>query len=223
MATNEIVLQQPDDQEFKGKGAELVRQAQELTITSHDEYEHAGAWLVEVKGIGKRLLERFTDPCSKAMAAWKSMTKMRDEALEPFTMTEGIIKQKMGKYQWDIEEKRRKEAERQAAIARKKAEDDRKRQIEEARKLGDREAVENLKEAPLEVVAEAPKTPEAPKVSGVSYRKVWKVQSVNIGALPARYLMPDMKAIEGVVRSLGSKHGISGVTVVEETVASVRT
>lgn len=219
---NEIVLQQPDDGEFKGKGAELVRQANELVITSHDEYEHAGAWLVEVKGIGKRLLERFTDPCSKAMAAWKSMTKMRDEALEPFTMTEGIIKQKMGKYQWDIEEKRRKEAEKQAQIARKKAEDDRARQIEEARRLGDREAAQNLRDAPLEVAAAAPKTQEAPKVSGVSHRKVWKVSNVNIAMLPERYMIPDYKAIDGVVRSLGAKHGIPGVTVVEETVTSVR-
>jgi hypothetical protein len=219
---NEIVLQQPDEGELKGKGAQLVDQANELEITTADEYEHAGEWLVAIKGVGKQLLERFSDPCSKALAAWKSMTAMRDEAMKPFTSAEIIVKRKMAAFQFAIDEARRKDEEKKAAKAREDAEKLRRKQSEEARKLGDKEAVQNLKEAPLEVQAQPSLIPAAPKVSGVSYRKVWKVQSVNIGALPSRYLMPDMKAIEGVVRSLGAKHGISGVTVVEETVTSVR-
>lgn len=219
---SEIILQQPDGEEFKDKASLVVKEAQGLTIASPEEYEHAGAFLVEIKGVGKNLLERFRDPCSKAQAAWKAMVAMRDEALKPFETAETIIKQKMGKYQFDIEEKRRKEREKAEALARQQAEEERKRQIAEAKKLGDREAVENLKQAPLEVAAVAPKTQEAPKVGGVSFRKVWKVQSVNAAKLPLRYLMPDMKAIDQVVRGLGAKHGIPGVVVIEETVTSVR-
>lgn len=219
---NEIVLQQPDDSEFKGQGSKMVSQAQELTIANSMDYEHAGQFLVEVKGIGKRLLERFEDPCRKARAAWNAMTAMRDEAVAPFEAAETIIKQKMGKYNYDIEEKRRKEAEKAMALAYKKAEEERARQISEAKKAKDKEAMENLRQAPLEVPSVAPRTPEAPKVSGVSYRKVWKVSHVDAAKLPARYLMPDMKAIESTVRGLGAKHGIPGVSVVEETITSVR-
>lgn len=219
---HDITLQMPDDSDAKRQGSEMVRTADELVIDNDDTYEHAGAWLQEIKSVGRRLLERLDDPCKKANAAWKAMVRIRDEAMAPFQSAETIVKQKMGKYQWDVAEKRRKEAEVANTKARKAAEEERARQIAAAKKLKDKEAVEALKEAPLEVAAVEVKTPEAPKITGVSYRKVWKVQSVNIAALPDRYKCADMKAIEATVRGLGARHGIPGVTVVEETVTSVR-
>lgn len=219
---NEIVLQQPDSKEFESQASLIEQQATDLVISTPDDYSQAGQFLVEIKSVGKRLLERFADPCSKAQAAWKSMVKMRDEALRPFESAESVIKNKMGEYNFRIEEKRRKEAEKLRIEAEKKARAKRDAEIAEARRLKDKEAEANLKAAPLEVIAVAPKTPELEKAPGVSYRKVWKVQSVDAKQLPARYLMADMKAIEATVRGLGGKHGIPGVVAIEETITSVR-
>lgn len=220
--SQEIMLQMPDDDDAKRQGSQMVTQAQELVIDNDDTYEHAGAWLQELKSVGRRLMERLDAPCKKAHEAWKLMVKVREDASAPFQTAESIVKQKMGKYQWDIAEKRRKEEEAARRKAEKEAQEKRAREIAEAKRLKDKEAVEALKIAPIEVAAVEAKTPEAPKVDGVSYRKVWKVQSVDPSKLPQRYLMPDIKAIESTVRGLGAKHGIPGVTVVEETITSVR-
>lgn len=219
---NTIILQQPDEGEYKGKGSALVEEAKGLRITNSDEFEHAGQWLTEIKGVVKPLWDRLNDPCMKAKAAHFSMVAIRDAAMKPYTDAEGIIKGQMAMYNAAIEEQRRVEYSKAQAKAQKDAEQERARQIEEAKRKKDKEAVNALKSAPLEVAPVAVKTPEAPKVAGVSFRKVWKVQSVDESKLPARYLMPDMKAIESTVKGLGSKHGIPGVVAIEEIVTSVR-
>lgn len=219
---NEITLQQPDDSEAKGQATLVEKQANEMVVANQSDYDAAGKFLVQVKGIGKNLWDRLNEPCAKANAAWKAMVKIRDEAMAPFTSAEFVVKQKMGQYQWAIEEKRRKEQAAAEAKARKEAEEKRAREIAEARKMKDKEAVKALEQAPLEVQAAPIKTPEPTKASGISHRKYWKVQSVDASKLPLRYMMPDMKAIEATVRGLGAKHGIPGVTVVEETITTVR-
>lgn len=219
---NDIVLQQPDDAEARGEAALIVKQANEIAIKSTWDYENAGLFLRNIKGVGKRILERLDEPCKKANAAWKAMVKVRDEALAPFDTAEALVKQKMAKYESDMETKRREEQRKLEEKARKEAEERRAKEIADAKKAKDKEAVANLQQAPLDIHAPTLRTPETPKVEGVTHRKVWRVQSVDAAKLPLRYLTPDMKAIEATVRGLGGRHGIPGVVVVEDTITSVR-
>lgn len=218
---NEIVLQQPDEGDLKGKGSELVEQARELVIASPEDYEQAAGWLQEVKGTFKVLWDRLNDPCRKAKAAHAAMCDIRDEAVLPFTVTEDIIKQKMGEYDAEVRRIREEEHRKAQALAEKKAREERDRQIAEAKKNRDKEAAQALKNAPLEVEPVAPKTPELAK-TGVTHRQVWEVASIDEAKLPRQFLTADRKAIDGMVRSLGAKHGIPGVVVVQKTITSVR-
>ncbi len=63
--------------------------------------------------------------------------------------------------------------------------------------------------------------PTAPKVKGVSKRKVWKFEVTDVSELPPEYLIANEKAIGGVVRALKDKTNIPGVRVYfEETLAA---
>lgn len=218
----DIVIQQPDDSQFKNEAAAMVKTAQELTIKNQHDYDYATELLVQYKSAGKRVWDALNDPCKKIMAALDSARNIRDIGFNPFKVSEGMIKTKMEDHVAKIERKRMEEQAKADEKARQKAAAERQAQIEEAKKRKDKEALENLKKAPLEVAPAIIKTPEVVQGKGVSMRKVWKVANVDRALLPQKYLMPDIKAIEATVKGLGALHGIPGVSVVEETITSAR-
>lgn len=68
----------------------------------------------------------------------------------------------------------------------------------------------------------APVVPvDIPKAAGISSREVWKFAITDHASIPREYLIPDEKAIGGVVRALKGKTNIPGVRVFsEDTIAS---
>jgi hypothetical protein len=58
---------------------------------------------------------------------------------------------------------------------------------------------------------------EPPKVEGVSLRKGWAFRIVDAAKIPRKYLVPDEKAIGGVVKALGQQARIPGVEVYRDT------
>ena len=64
--------------------------------------------------------------------------------------------------------------------------------------------------------------PDAPKIDGVSTRRVWKFTISDVKLLPAMYLLADEKKIGKVVRALGGETNIPGVEVYEDDVVSAR-
>lgn len=217
---NDIVIKQPDPAEHERSGGLLVSQANEVVVTNLDDREHAGMFLNQINATIKAIEMEFDGsdetpgPVALAYRAWKSGVSLRDRALASFKAAKSIIDGKIKRFEYETEQKRIAEARKAEAIARQKAEEERARAIAEAKKLGDREAVDNLKEAPISVVAAAPKTPEIPKTEGMRRSApVWDFDITDENKIPARFKMVDEKAIRAIVNQLGPKHGIPGITV----------
>lgn len=134
------------------------------------------------------------------------------------------------------EEAARKERERLEAIAREterkareKAEAERKaaeeaaaagRAAEAAKLMARAAATEQRAAAKAEEVTQqaqmvvAPVIQrEAPKVTGVATREVWKYEVTDVTQLPREYTMADDKKIGGVVRAMKADTSIAGVRV----------
>jgi hypothetical protein len=131
-------------------------------------------------------------------------------------------------------EKRKVFREKVAAADREKERLER----EAAKAIQDAEALEqaavlesqNEPEAAAAVIEMAAKAPAPvvfvqstlPKTKGETLKKSWAFRIINTDLLPRNYLMPNEKAIQGVVNSLGDKHNIPGVEVYETETDIVR-
>lgn len=229
MEANNMTIVTPPTESMEKQGGELMRRAQALEIVDTASYEAGAAFVADIKMIFNRIELEFDGtaaepgPVKKANAAWKSLVALRDKMLKPFADAETLVKGRMGQYQWEQNEKRRKEAEQAEAAARKLAEDERLNQAEAAERSGDKAAAEALLDAPIVPVAAAPvTTPEAPKVKGTSYREDWDFQITNPNILPRQYLKPDLEAIRKVVKALGRNANIAGVMPIPKPVISSR-
>lgn len=133
------------------------------------------------------------------------------------------------------ERAKREQAEREAREAAEEA--------QRAKDAADREAAEQLaaeakqkaEEAQTaeSAIASLPEVslptamvPSAPKPEGISTRKRWVVKAIDVGALPAEYLIADEKAINAAmrdgVRKTGAPPEIPGVVFEQKSELAVR-
>jgi hypothetical protein len=223
--SNAITATEPPERpEFEKQGGKIIQQANDLQIVDPSSFEEAGAFLLEIKRVGKVVEEKFEEPCSKAHGAWKSLVALRDGVLRPFRSAETIVKQKMGDYNFQIQEQRRKEAEKANAAARKAAEEARAKEIAELKAQGDKEAAAQLKAQPIipQVDPGKIKTPEPPKVKGVTFRQEYDFMINDARKVPLEYQTPDLVKIGKLVKALGKDTVIAGVTVYPKQVVTGR-
>lgn len=121
------------------------------------------------------------------------------------------------------EDQRRAQEQEDAAEKRRQEEQDRLHQ-----ERLDAEAAERERTARAETLEERAETRttaptvHAPKVKGVSTRKIWKFEIIDQGKIPREYLVPNTTAIGGVVRALKINTNIPGIRVYSEDVVSAR-
>jgi hypothetical protein len=112
------------------------------------------------------------------------------------------------------DDKRRAEEQEVAAQARRDREQE---ELHQARLDSEKEQRERTaRAATLEERAETATTAPtiaAPKVKGISTRKIWKFEIVDAGKIPREYLVPNEVAIAGVVRALKNATNIPGIRV----------
>lgn len=217
---SDIIIHQPNPEEHEKVGSHLVQEANSVTISTPDEWEHAGMFLNEISGRIEIIEKEFngTDeipgPVTLAHKAWKSGVALRERALAGLKMAKEIVMGKRRKFEFDLEQARLKEARRLQAEATQKAEEERKRQIAEAKRQGDKEAAQKLKEAHLEVSVQAPSTPEIGKVEGQRRSSpIWAWDMVNEAKIPNDLWIVNEKEISARVKRLGPKAGIPGITI----------
>ncbi|HBY58522.1 MAG TPA: hypothetical protein DEH78_01790, partial [Solibacterales bacterium] len=128
----------------------------------------------------------FTPVCKSAHETWKAAVARRKEFEAPIEEAEKILRLELGKY---------------------KAEQD--KLAIEAKALA-------LAERGSDAAREASLIVGAPKVEGVSFRKVVRFEIVDTSKLPAKFLMPDETKIGKFVRAMGKDAEIPGVRVWEE-------
>lgn len=213
---NEVMTQQ--EQSALMDTANLVMDyVRDLKITDNKSYEHAGIVLKRIKARRSEVMAKPLEKKQAAHGVWKFLSEICNAVDKPFDQAERAVEMLMIDYRADIERKRQAEFAKAQEKARIEAEEKRKAEIARMKEIGDKEAAKNLKAAPLEIKAVAPKTQEAPKIAGVSVRKIWDFQ-FDIEKLDPRYLIADTVAIRKVVNALGAKHGISGVTAFQKEV-----
>ena len=157
----------------------LTVQASSFVITNADTYTGAGNLWDTIKTMRTKIGEVFDPIISKAYQAHKEAVSQKKKLDDPLGIAQRDLKQKMINYD-----------QQQAAIARKKQLEleaaEKKRAEEEAlevaqllQDVGDKEAAEELLSKPVQVAPiSIPK--ETPKVTGFSYREIWKVEVLSV-------------------------------------------
>ncbi len=195
--------------------------ARALVVTDDAGYAQGAELLKGIKALRQEVADTFDDHIRRAHEAHKALVREKADAEAPLTEAEGIIKVALVTYRNAQEQKRKDEERRLAEEACRRQQE---RALAEAAAL---EAAGEVEEAAalLEDATTAPAPvvvlpSSTPKVSGISYKSIWKFRIVDANKVPREFLCVDAVRIGGVVRALKGATKIPGVEVYEEQIAA---
>ena len=174
-----------DEISVKSEAITLEQQAQDYQIVSNTDYEEVVGFLKQVKSTSNEVKAYWKPAKDAAAKAHKEICQKEKAMLSICESAEKILKAKMLSYSQRIEAERRA-AEEQARKAAREESDRLLAEAAKAEKSGDTmQATVNMAMAEqMESVKPAVQV-AAPKVSGVSQKKVWKVRVDDEKAVPA--------------------------------------
>jgi len=159
----------------------LPEKARLLRIIDNPTMQAAGVMLTDIKALRAEISAIFDPTIKAAHNAHKTAVAMKNKVEAPLSEAETIIKSSMAAY-YDVEEKRRAEAQRRIdEEAQRLAEDARIKSAEAAEAAGLHEVAERMIEAPLVVTPQ--KVAPIAKVEGVSFVERWRAEVTDIVAL----------------------------------------
>ena len=171
--------------EVKQQATTLEQQAQAYQIATNEDYEEAANFLKRVKGARKQVEDYWEEPIKKAFEAHRALTAKRKQMTDTCDSAERAMKKKMLTYSKKIEAERRA-AEEQARKAAQEESDRLLAEAAKAEKSGDTmQATTNMAMAEQVSTLYPAVQVVAPKVSGVSKKKVWEVRITDEKAVPA--------------------------------------
>lgn len=195
----------PDTKDIERQTRSLQEKVDSLIIKDDESYMSASELLLQIKAKQKLIEPILDEPVAIQRRALEGVRAWRDKYLVPIEEMRRRVADMIGRWDLKQREKRRLEAEKAAKEAQERAEAERRKQIAEAKKAGDKETVQNLKASPIVPIVVAPKTPEPPKVAGVTTTYFWDYEIVDENKLDRQYMTPNEKMIRGLVSSLGAK------------------
>lgn len=216
----------------------LAKDALAIEINDDLSYASAAQTLVILQSAHQRAFD-FLDPIRDAVyKAYEVVQQKQKQALTPVKDAIATVKAKMSFYTEQQENKRnqaiyaqRKFQEDEAIrLQAQQSETLTLLEVSDALATGDNERAEHLMEnpiqAPIPYLAPENIPPAVPKVEGISSTDSWKpvLESINVdvilaavkaGSYPielaSKVLLPNMPAINGIVKRLGQACGIPGV------------
>jgi hypothetical protein len=202
------------------KRRELVRTAVDIgVVTTRPKYEAAGNLLVIAKELGKSIRAYFKPLKAAAKAAHSVLCDREREELAPVEETIALMTQSLDAF----EEKIRREAEEQEALARKAAEEAAIERAEKLEAAGMHEEAELTLERGGQVVAPPA---EAPTVNGLSSYRKWDFEIIDETKLGSPYTVPDVVKIRRTVQAHGQDAptmiGPGSIRVFQKTVRAAR-
>lgn len=204
----------------------IEEQAQAVQITNNAQYESAAEMLKQIKAAKKQVEDYWKEPIQKAFEAHRALTSKKSAMTNICDSAEKILKGKMLTYSQNIESERRAAEE----AARKAAQEEADRLLAEAAKAeesGDTmQATVNMAMAEQMASIKPAVQVVAPKVSGVSTKKVWKVKITDEKSVPSYVagicIRPvDEKALLQL-RKLNPNVEIAGVSFYQDSTLAVR-
>ena len=210
------------NQEIQADVAPIIANARTvaLAVQNQEGYNAAGAYLLRVKEVRKKLTDALEPFVQSAHKAWKDARKRADEFYNPVDEAEAIVKPAMATW-WEQEERERLRKQQEADLEAQKREQD--RIVAEAVK-----ASENGNEAAAEAILDQPVIvapvvmPSVSQVKGVSMREVWQYEVTNLmelvkavaaGKVPLGALQANAMFLGQQARSLKGECRYPGVRV----------
>lgn len=214
-------LAYPNTDGLRTRILEWTDAANALEVCDAVSYKTGAALLKEIKAVLKEIGDTFDEPIKDAHIAHRAMIAAKKKHTEPREVAEYIVKGKMVK--WQRAETDRVEADRRVleAAERKREEDRRLAAAERLEAQGRTAEAEAVIDEPV-VTAPIVMPPAAPKVAGISTRRVWKFRIVDVELIPYRYMMPNEVAIRATVQAMGKAANIPGVEVFPDDIMAVR-
>ena len=216
--------------QFKGVVVPIIEKANAIMLQGSGDYREAAEFLKRVKETQKNIKDFFGPLKKKAHEAWKTICDREKSLVDPLNKAEQVTKTKMLNYQRAEEEKRLAEERKLQAEAEAKAQREREKLIKQAEKLKTPELREQRLAEAEEIEAPVVKIEkEAPKVEGISTRKIWKAEVVNKVALIKAslenpmlipFITVDQSALNKYAASTKGEIEIPGVLFYEEGVLS---
>lgn len=209
------------EEKLQSSGALMVQKANEMTITTNEQYEDAGRFLVEIKTRMKQVTDYWKEPKAQAASAHKLICTKEKEMMTPLTNAEAIIKKSMVAYQKVVEEERRKEEERLQKL--KQEEVDRQlAQAIAAEQNGDQQGAE-MSMAMAQMIDDMKPTQAIakPTASGTSVRKTWKARVIDPKLVPAyvngiEVRQISMSALNSLAKMTNGELQVPGVEFYED-------
>ena len=205
------IASNPEVRELAEQTDQLLQIASSYRVTTAAEYTAAGEELKKVKAAAKRLDEIRKSMTKPLDAAKRAIMDFFREPETKLQRAESDIKRAMIAYS-EEQERIRREEQRKAEEAARKEREKLEAQAATAAAAGKIERAEQLEQRAATVVAPVIQR-EAPKVTGLATREVWKFEIIDASALPREYLTVDEKKIGAVVRALKGDTNIPGVRV----------
>jgi hypothetical protein len=180
-------------------------------VATQEQFVAGADDLKRVKAAQKKLEDTrtsITGPINESLRRVNAFFKKPADALVAF---EQKIKAALGRYA-DEQERIRLEEQRRADEAARKEREKLEAQARRAAESGKVEKAAALDQRAATVVAPVIQR-EAPRVSGVTMREVWKFEITDPSLVPREYCTPDEKKIRAVVQGLKGDAKIAGVRI----------
>ena len=190
----------------------MVAQAEKHVVENDKTNMQAVTMAGEAKRLAKKIEAQRKNIIDEPNTFVKSVNSFCKSFTEPLKKIEGILKQKVGQYQYK-QELARKEAEKKAEEERKKLQ---KKLDAEAKKAG----VESVKVAPLALPPNESVT-RTDTGTAAHIRKQWKAEIREPAKVPREYCSPDPKLINQAVK-MGIRE-IPGIRIFEDVSTVLRT
>ena len=199
-----------------------VQEAKSFEIINNDVYTQAGAYLVNIKALKKKICDHHNPMIESAHRNHQIAIEQKKKMLDPLDHCEFILKNKLGAYQSECERQRRLEQERLEAEARKRQEEE---ALARAGNAQTEEEQEEIITRAIETVPTVLVPKVEPKLQGISRKSVWKVKIVDPKKINPEFMVPDISAIEKTARALGPSAVRvigPGIQVYEDFIISAR-
>jgi len=200
-------------------------------IKTEEQHNRAGELLKNVKRLMNEVKETFAEPKAAADHTHKVICAAETKHMTPLKRSELTIKNLISGY-IDLCERQRREAERKAQeIARKQAEEERLALAVEAEQIAGKEAADAILAAPVVVERPIVAAMPAQKISGISSRKNYKAEVIDLMALvravaakevPLSALEANMKFLNNQAKALQANLIYPGVRVIAENIIGAR-
>jgi len=214
----------PEAVEVASLALTIPEAAKALTISDDISLRIGNELLLSIKDIRKQIADTFDPLAKKAHDAHKAILEQKKKAEAPLIEAEGIVKPAISRYMAEVERKRREVEDRIRKEMEREAQERALAAAIEAEEAGaPEEEVQAIVEAP--VFIPQPVAPPAPKLEGVSIRKVVKfevtdlralVKAIAAGQVPVEAVEPSTTVIRAQAQSLRGALRWPGVRVWEE-------